>query len=69
MTCLLIAVLAFGSILLTSLTTPQSKPTLTRTSGGFGSNLSVYEYKASDGSIYVIVQGNGGTGPVAVHSK
>lgn len=69
-TCLTIAVLAFASIFLTSLTTPSgSKPTMTRTYGGLGSNLSVYEYRASDGVLYVIVQGNGETGPVSIHGK
>lgn len=70
MTCLTIAVLAFAAITLTSLTAPSgSKPTMTRTYGGLGSNLNVYEYRASDGTLYVIVQGNGGAGPVAVHGK
>ena len=64
-----VGLICFGSLFFMSLTDPTTKPTLTRTSDGFGSNLSVYEYKASDGNLYVIVQGNGETGPVSVFSK
>ena len=67
MTCLTITVLAFASIFLTSLTTPSpTKPTMTRTYGGLGSNLNVYEYRSSEGYVYIIVQGNGEAGPVSV---
>jgi hypothetical protein len=70
-TYFVVCLLAFAAIFLTSFkSVPASgAPTMKRTYGGVGSDFSVYEYKASDGSIYVIVQGKGETGPVAVHSK
>jgi hypothetical protein len=60
--------LILGTLLLTSSKPGPAAgtPTIRKTVGGFGSNLTVYEYKSSEGYTYVIVQGNGETGPVSV---
>lgn len=52
--------------LLTASHPPSGKPTITKTAGGFGSNFAVYEYRSSEGYVYVIVQSNGQYGPVSV---
>jgi hypothetical protein len=66
--CFTVCLLAFATIFLTSSKPGPAAgtPTLKKTAGGFGSNLNVYEYKSSEGYTYIIVQGNGDTGPVSV---
>lgn len=43
----------------------SSTPTLKKTAGGLGSEITVYEYRSSEGYTYIIVQGNGQAGPVS----
>jgi len=53
-----------GLVLTSSKPVPApATPTMKKTAGGFGSNVTVYEYRSSEGYLYIIVQGNGALDP------